>query len=112
MEYEISAEAYYQQFRAEEKAREAARLAEKEIDIKKARMALAKLRNPCSAKKILEYGQICGCGVQHGGREGAYLVGPDKSRLPVSNHPGDATRGQWNAARKFLERVVEQVIAV
>lgn len=86
--------------------------AERQIDIKKTRVALAKLRNPCSAKKILEYGQICGCGVYHGGREGTYLVGPDNSRLPVSSHPGDATPGQRNAARKFIERVVEQVTMV
>lgn len=80
-----------------------------EIPEKQAKV-LAKLRNPCSAKKILEYGQICGCGVYHGGREGTYLVGPDNSRLPLSRHPGDATPGQRNAARKFIERVVQQLI--
>lgn len=74
---------------------------------RKQEQALTKLRNPCSGKKILEYAQICGCGVQHGGREGAYLVNPiDRSRLPVSVHPRDVSPGMRNAAYKFVRSVV------
>lgn len=101
-----------QQFWAEQKAKKAARLAEKRVDTKKQEEVLAKLRNPCSGKKIVEYGLICGCGVQHGGREGTYLVAPNGSRLPVSVHPKDVSPGMRNAAYKFIKGVVVAQAAV
>lgn len=104
--------ALQEQFWAEERAKEAAKLAEKKVDTRKQQQALAKLRNPCNAKRILEVAQICGCGVSHGGREGTYIVAPDGARQPVSAHPGDATPGMREAARKFIERVVQQQVAV
>ena len=80
---------------------------------RKQEQALTKLRNPCSGKKILEYAQICGCGVQHGGREGTYLVSPiDNSRLPVSVHPRDVSPGMGHAAYKFIRAVVAAQAAV
>lgn len=111
VEAPIETRAVIAQFWAEEKAKEAARLAQKKVDTKKAQEALKKLRNPCNGKKILEVAQICGCGVQHGGREGTYIVAPDGTRQPVSVHPKDTSPGMREAAHKFIERVVVQRVA-
>ena len=86
---------------------------EYEIYSRKQEQALARLRNPCSGKEILKFGQICGCGVHYGGREGTYLVNPkDNSRLPVSVHPRDVSPGMRNAAYKFVRAVVVTQAAV
>lgn len=97
---------YKEQFWAEQKARESVRAEQRKVDIRKQEAALAKLKNPCNGRRILEVAQVCGCGIQHGGREGTYIVAPDGSRQPVSVHPKDTSPGMRNAARKFIERVV------
>lgn len=78
---------------------------------RKQQEALAKLKNPCNGRRILEVAQICGCGIQHGGREGTYIVAPWGARQPVSVHPRDTSPGMRNAARRFIEGVVRQQVS-
>lgn len=95
--------AYQEQYWAEESAREAQREANKKVNPKKAARVMAALRKPSSASKIERIAKKrFGMDVATGGREGTYLVADNRTRWPLTYHPGDLARGTQNAIRKFI----------
>ncbi len=97
------ARAYQQQYWQEQKAKEAAREADKKVNPKKAARQDALLRKPSSGSKIEKIAtKRFGMNIQTGGREGTYLVARDGTKWPLTYHPRDIATGTQVAIRRFI----------
>ena len=86
--------AYQQQFWAKEKAKEAARLAEKKVNPKQQARIEAMLKKPMRAREYESFARSYGATCEGGrGRHGVHIVLSNGQERPVPKHSGTLSPG-------------------